>query len=181
MKLADSQDLRRPVCGRDLLLEGEELHRHHKRPRSLGGTDVQSNRELVHLYCHQQWHARSPQELEQYEKEKQVPYITSVEPLGMERGKREGLLEGKREGLLTGITSCLKLRFGAEGLELLPAIQALTDLDRLGAILKAIETATNLDEVRRLCAIVAALPNQDTGGIGHSHPGRDRLELSGSS
>ena len=34
------------------------------------------------------------QELEQYEKEKQVPYITSVERHGIERGKRKGLLEG---------------------------------------------------------------------------------------
>ena len=84
------------------------------------------------------WH-----ELEQYEKEKQVPYITSVERHGMERGKREGLLEG--------ITSCLKLRFGAEGLALLPAIQVVTDIDRLQAILKAIETATDPEELRRLC------------------------------
>lgn len=88
------------------------------------------------------------QELEQYEKEKHVPYITSVERLGIEKGKREGL----REGLLEGITTCLKLRFGAEGLQLLPALQSLTDVDRLHAILKAMETATDLDAVRRLCA-----------------------------
>jgi hypothetical protein len=91
------------------------------------------------------------QEMEQYEKEKKVPYITSVERHGIERGKREGLLEGKREGLIEGITICLKLRFGAEGTQLLPAIQGLTDVERLGAILRAMETATSLDEVRRLC------------------------------
>jgi hypothetical protein len=83
------------------------------------------------------------QEMEQYEKEKQVPYITSVERHGMERGKREGLLEG--------ISSCLKIRFGAEDLDLLSAVQSVTDLDRLQAILKAIETATDRDEIRRLC------------------------------
>jgi hypothetical protein len=100
------------------------------------------------------------QEMQQYEKEKHVPYITSVERHGMERGKREGLLEGKREGLvegkreglLEGITSCLKLRFGAEGVQLLPAIQSLSEVDRLQAILRALETAADLDEVRRLCA-----------------------------
>jgi predicted transposase YdaD len=96
------------------------------------------------------------QELEQYEKEKQMPYITSVERLGMERGKREGLLEGKREGkregLLKGITSCLKVRFGAQGLALLPAIQSVEDVDRLEAILTAVETASDLDEIRPLCA-----------------------------
>jgi RNA-directed DNA polymerase len=57
VKLAEAQDWRCPVCGRDLFLDGEELHRHHKNPRSMGGSDAYSNRELVHLYCHQQRHA----------------------------------------------------------------------------------------------------------------------------
>jgi hypothetical protein len=92
------------------------------------------------------------QELEQYEKEKQVPYITSVERHGIEKGKREGLLEGKREGLLKGITSCLKVRFGTQGLALLPAIQSVEDVDRLEAILTAVETASDLDGIRPLCA-----------------------------
>jgi hypothetical protein len=91
------------------------------------------------------------QELEQYEKEKQVPYVTSVEQHGIEKGKREGLVEGLREGLLKGITSCLKLQYGAKGLEVLPAIQSVTDIDRLQQILAAIETAAALEEVRRLC------------------------------
>jgi RNA-directed DNA polymerase len=56
VKLGESQDWACPVCGMDLL-NGEELHRHHRRPRSMGGTDARSNRELVHLYCHQQRHA----------------------------------------------------------------------------------------------------------------------------
>jgi hypothetical protein len=81
---------------------------------------------------------------EEYEKEKHMPYITSVERHGMERGKREGLLKG--------ITSCLKVRFGAQGLALLPAIQAVEDVDRLEVILTAVETATDLDEIRPLCA-----------------------------
>jgi RNA-directed DNA polymerase len=57
VKLAEAQDWRCPVCGRDLIIEGEELQRHHKKPRSMGGSDAYSNRELVHLYCHQQRHA----------------------------------------------------------------------------------------------------------------------------
>jgi RNA-directed DNA polymerase len=57
VKLAKAQDWRCPVGGRDLLSEGEELHRHHKNPRSMGGSDAYRNRELVHLYCHQQRHA----------------------------------------------------------------------------------------------------------------------------
>jgi RNA-directed DNA polymerase len=41
------------LCGMDLI-NGEELHRHHTIPRALGGSNARSNRELVHLYCHQQ-------------------------------------------------------------------------------------------------------------------------------
>lgn len=57
VKLAEAQDWRCLVCGMDLF-NGEELQRHHKQPRTLGGTDSYSNRELVHLYCHQQRHAQ---------------------------------------------------------------------------------------------------------------------------
>ena len=57
VRLAEQQNWECPVCGRDLIIEGEDLQRHHKQPRSEGGTDARSNRELVHLYCHQQRHA----------------------------------------------------------------------------------------------------------------------------
>ena len=56
VRLAEHQDWRCPVCGMDLI-NGEELHRHHKRPRCMGGSDARGNREIVHLYCHQQRHA----------------------------------------------------------------------------------------------------------------------------
>jgi len=58
IRLAEAQDWRCPVCGRDLIIEGEELHRHHKQPKGQGGTDAYANRELLHLFCHQQRHAR---------------------------------------------------------------------------------------------------------------------------
>jgi RNA-directed DNA polymerase len=51
--LAMNQDGQCPVCGMDLI-NGEQLHRHHRIPRSEGGPDGYSNRELVHLFCHQQ-------------------------------------------------------------------------------------------------------------------------------
>jgi RNA-directed DNA polymerase len=41
------------LCGGNLI-NGEELHRHHRIPRARGGSDGRGNRELVHLYCHQQ-------------------------------------------------------------------------------------------------------------------------------
>jgi RNA-directed DNA polymerase len=57
VELVYAQDFMCPVCG-DSLFNGEELHHHHRTPRSEGGKDTFENRELVHLYCHQQRHAR---------------------------------------------------------------------------------------------------------------------------
>jgi RNA-directed DNA polymerase len=54
-----------PVCGESvvedeadgIIFATEETHLHHKRQKSKGGKDDLANRELVHLYCHQQIHA----------------------------------------------------------------------------------------------------------------------------
>jgi RNA-directed DNA polymerase len=56
LKLAVAQDWACPLCGMELI-NGEELQRHHKEPRGEGGSDSYSNRQLVHLYCHQQIHS----------------------------------------------------------------------------------------------------------------------------
>ncbi len=55
--LAMRQQGKCPRCG-DWLLNKEELHVHHKVPRSEGGSDQYDNLELVHLYCHQQVHSK---------------------------------------------------------------------------------------------------------------------------
>jgi RNA-directed DNA polymerase len=52
-RLAVAQKWTCTLCGMDLF-NGEEIHRHHKLPRVEGGDDADTNRELVHLYCHQQ-------------------------------------------------------------------------------------------------------------------------------
>jgi RNA-directed DNA polymerase len=56
-KLAQRQGWTCPICGDDLL-NGEELHRHHRQQRQEGGTDEPDNLVLLHLYCHQQVHLR---------------------------------------------------------------------------------------------------------------------------
>jgi RNA-directed DNA polymerase len=60
-KLALAQNWVCRVCGL-ALLNGEELHRHHKNPKALGGSEAYRNRELLHLYCHQQETHRQSQE-----------------------------------------------------------------------------------------------------------------------
>lgn len=56
-KVSRRQEGKCPYCG-ESLTNGEELQKHHKKPKSEGGGDTYSNLELVHLYCHQQITAR---------------------------------------------------------------------------------------------------------------------------
>jgi len=60
LRLAKSQTWCCPYC-RMSLFNGEEIQRHHRRPREQGGSDAPSNRELVHLFCHQQRHRTRPE------------------------------------------------------------------------------------------------------------------------
>src|SRR5262249_37537065 len=78
------------------------------------------------------------QEIEQYQEEQRMPYITSVQRLG------------RMEGRLEGIELGLKLRFGEAGLALLPEIRQLEDDEKLAAVLAAIETAATPKELRRV-------------------------------
>jgi hypothetical protein len=55
-----------------------------------------------------------------------------------------------KKGLLSGISLGLELKFGTEGLQLMPEIQALDSLETLEAILKAIKTVKTLDELRQV-------------------------------
>ena len=85
------------------------------------------------------------QEMQQYEKEKHVPYLTSVE-------RRDEKRETRGVTQRHTVTSCLKVRFGAQGLELLPSGPVGGGRGPVEAILTAVETATDLDEIRPLCA-----------------------------
>jgi hypothetical protein len=55
-------------------------------------------------------------------------------------------------GLRKGIESLLRVRFGEEGLKLMPEMQQIYEEEQLQAILTALETAASPDEVRHLWA-----------------------------
>ena len=57
-KLAQRQYGVCPHCGESLFNE-EEIQVHHRQPRKQGGKGTYSNLQLVHLFCHQQIHARA--------------------------------------------------------------------------------------------------------------------------
>jgi len=122
--------------------------------------------DVVELFRFIDWVLRLPKEVEamvwqevyEYEQAKRKPYITSVERIGFQRGKEEGLQEGIqkgiqrgiRQGLLRGIKMGLRLRFGAEGLRLLPEIYEIEDVDVLEAIQDGLETVKTIEELRRI-------------------------------
>lgn len=56
----------------------------------------------------------------------------------------------RAEGLLEGIEVSLELRFGPEGLKLMPEIRELQDHEVLRTVLQAIKTANSPDELRRV-------------------------------
>ena len=68
-----------------------------------------------------------------------MPFVTSIERLGM----------------LRMIEDTLRLKFGAEGVALVPVIHELNDAEKLLALNRVLVKATTLDEVRRACAEAA--------------------------
>lgn len=80
------------------------------------------------------------QEVIQLQEEKQMPYIPLPEQIGMEKG------------LLEGIEALLDVKFGEEGLKLLPEIRAFDDFEVFRSVLQAIKTANRPEEVRQVWA-----------------------------
>lgn len=110
--------------------------------------------EIRRLFKYIDWMMTLPRELEDsfwqevhdYEQEKRMPYITSVERIGMEKG----LNQGRQEVYLEAIEFALDLKFGDQGLSLLPEIKAITDVERLRTVLHALKKVKTLDEARAL-------------------------------
>ena len=69
---------------------------------------------------------------------------------GKQQGMEQGLEQGMRQGLLDAIEVDLELRFGADGLRLLPEIAKVEDVDVLKAIHVGIKQMNTPDELRRI-------------------------------
>ena len=73
---------------------------------------------------------------------------------GMEKGRLEGMEKGIEKGIEKGLIEAIKLgmelKFGLEGLKLLPRIEKEKDITRLDAIKEAIRIATAVKEIEEL-------------------------------
>jgi hypothetical protein len=108
--------------------------------------------DILKLYRFIDWLIRLPEDLErrieerrqELEGTKTMPYISTMERWAMERGRKEGEQEGVRKGLLKAIEAVLELRFGADGLALLPRVRNVTEVRRLESLLVAVRRAKTL-------------------------------------
>lgn len=71
-----------------------------------------------------------------------MPYVTSWERFGIEKGLEQGLREA--------IELALELRFGKEGLRLLPRVRKLAGVARLRTFHRALLTARTVDSLKTL-------------------------------
>lgn len=116
--------------------------------------------EVLQLFRLIDWLIRLPEGLERafwrevqtYEEERQMPYITSVERLGIEQGLQQGRLEGeaagRRAGLLAGLMVALEVKFGAAGQVVAGELGEIADEAVLTAVGERLRTAMTVEEVR---------------------------------
>jgi hypothetical protein len=111
--------------------------------------------DVINLFRFIDWVMSLPEELEQdfwreviqLQEDRRMPYITSIERIGIQKGIQQGI----RQGLLEAIELGLRLKFGDEGLEILPEISEIEDVEQLKAIISGLLTTVNtLEELRQL-------------------------------
>jgi hypothetical protein len=96
------------------------------------------------------WIMALPKELEEqfrvavydYEEEKRMPYVTSIERLAK--------AEGREEGLQRGIALALQAKFGSAGRRLASKVKRIQDLGVLRSAEKEIRTGQSLPELRKI-------------------------------
>jgi predicted transposase YdaD len=69
---------------------------------------------------------------------------------GIEKGLEKGLEKGKQEGLYETISLGLELKFGEEGLKLVPKVLKIKSVRKLSQIKNAIRTVNDLDNIKKM-------------------------------
>jgi flagellar biosynthesis/type III secretory pathway protein FliH len=107
------------------------------------------------------WVMRLPQELEesfwqeveQYEEERRMRYVTSIERIGMKKGREQGLQQGLQQGLLQGaresVLVVLEARFGRAPQSVAKVIDGMEDPFLLKTLLQRATTLGSLEEFER--------------------------------
>ncbi|QJW98209.1 RpnC/YadD family protein [Frigoriglobus tundricola] len=86
------------------------------------------------------------QEIEAFERERQMPLLSPTEQMWQE----DGIAIGMARGIYAGIEVALDIRFGAEGLALVPQIRHITDPVVLEQLLRASKSVSDLGAFRAM-------------------------------
>ncbi len=70
--------------------------------------------------------------------------------IGEARGVAIGEARGRKEQMLSNIEMSLEAKFGSQGLELIPRIRQVNDLEQLKGILRTIITANIIDDLQEI-------------------------------
>ncbi|PNW40593.1 UNVERIFIED_CONTAM: hypothetical protein BEN50_14725 [Euhalothece sp. KZN 001] len=90
------------------------------------------------------------QEIEQFEEETRMSYMTSWERRGREKGRQEGKEEGIQEGIQQGIQEILDTRFGEVEESLMNSVREINEISRLKTLLRQATTVNSLQEFQSL-------------------------------
>jgi flagellar biosynthesis/type III secretory pathway protein FliH len=103
------------------------------------------------------------EQLSQFEEEQQMSYVTSIERMAIEKGRKEGIEQGieqgreqgreqgieqgREQGLLEGIECMLELRFGTRAESILREIRQLSNVEVLERVLRSAKTASRPEDL----------------------------------
>ena len=89
------------------------------------------------------WH-----ELRQFEEEKRMPYVTSVERLGMQKGFEQGLQQGQLQEAREMLLEAVATRFGEVPEDVTAAVQRLETVEALRGLLRQALTCASIEAFR---------------------------------
>jgi hypothetical protein len=123
--------------------------------------------DVINLFRFMDWVLRLPEEVEeafwqkvrQYEEASKMPYITSVERIGMKKGLEQGLVTDAQEA----VVDVWEARFGEVPVE---ALQVIGRLDNLMVLRQLRKKAATAGSAQELVQAIRALPTGDNGDQG---------------
>ena len=119
--------------------------------------------DIIRLFRFIDWIMRLPEELEesfwqdirQYEEEQTMPYITSVERIGIKKGIQQGIQQGFLQALRGALVDVLEERFETVSRSLRNSLKDINDPDILKSLHKKALHVSSLEEFKD--AVQAAL------------------------
>ncbi len=93
---------------------------------------------------------RFDNELITIEEEQRMPYITSIERSGIERGIKQGIEQGSLQSKRESIIELLETRFSEVPSELSAVLNQIEDLEFLKQLFKRSITVASVEELQQL-------------------------------